>query len=306
MKDKKLEEMRNDYENIRIPAELRQRVEAGIRQANEEKEEEKKMKEKNKTIKFVKRATAGVAAAMAAIVIMANSGVAIAHAMYQVPVLGVIAKVVTFREYTDSTNKMEADIKIPEVSIENEDGTINEESTAQINKTIEDYTNEIIAQYEADVESSNGEGWMDLELNYEVVTDNDRLFSIRFNQDMVMAGSMRYVVIYHVDKKTGEMINLSGIFKEGVNYIDPISDSIKEQMQERMDADENLYYWLHDEIEDMNFKSITEDATFYINDAGKLVIVFDKYEVAPGYMGICEFEIPTEVIQDLVQDGFVK
>ena len=102
------------------------------------------------------------------------------------------------------------------------------------------------------------------------------------------------------------MINLSGIFKEGVNYIDPISDSIKEQMQERMDADENLYYWLHDEIEDMNFKSITEDATFYINDAGKLVIVFDKYEVAPGYMGICEFEIPTEVIQDLVQDGFVK
>lgn len=305
MKDKKLEEMRNDYENIRIPAELRQRVEAGIRQAKEEKEE-KKMKEKNKTIKFVKRATAGVAAAMAAIVIMANSGVAIAYAMYQVPVLGVIAKVVTFREYTDSTNKMEADIKIPEVSIENEDGTINEESTAQINKTIEDYTNEIIAQYEADVESSNGEGWMDLELNYEVVTDNDRLFSIRFNQDMVMASSMRHVVIYHIDKKTGEMINLSGIFKEGVNYIDPISDSIKEQMQERMDADENLYYWLHDEIEDMNFKSITEDATFYINDAGKLVIVFDKYEVAPGYMGICEFEIPTEVIQDLVQDGFVK
>ena len=80
-------------------------------------------KRKNKMIKFVKRATTGVAAAMAAIVIMANSGVAIAHAMYKVPVLGVIAKVVTFREYTDSTNKMEADIKIPEVSIENEDGT---------------------------------------------------------------------------------------------------------------------------------------------------------------------------------------
>ena len=35
MRDKKLEEMRQDYENIKIPAELRQRVEAGIRQAKE-------------------------------------------------------------------------------------------------------------------------------------------------------------------------------------------------------------------------------------------------------------------------------
>jgi len=30
-----------------------------------------------------------------------------------------------------------------------------------------------------------------------------------------------------------------------------------------------------------------------------LVISFDKYEVGPGYMGIQEFEIPTEVIADI-------
>ena len=38
MRDKRLEEMRQDYENIRIPEELRERVEAGIRQAKEEKQ----------------------------------------------------------------------------------------------------------------------------------------------------------------------------------------------------------------------------------------------------------------------------
>ena len=33
MNEKKLEEMKQDYEHIKIPKELRQRVEAGIRQA---------------------------------------------------------------------------------------------------------------------------------------------------------------------------------------------------------------------------------------------------------------------------------
>ncbi|WP_416212753.1 RsiV family protein [Paenibacillus donghaensis] len=30
------------------------------------------------------------------------------------------------------------------------------------------------------------------------------------------------------------------------------------------------------------------------NNDGKLVISFDKYEVAPGYMGVLEFIIPTQ------------
>lgn len=36
---------------------------------------------------------------------------------------------------------------------------------------------------------------------------------------------------------------------------------------------------------------MTEDNKFYINEAGNLVIVFEKYEVAPGFMGQQEFEI---------------
>ena len=42
MRDKKLEEMRQDYENVKIPAQLRERVEAGIRQAKEETQMKKK------------------------------------------------------------------------------------------------------------------------------------------------------------------------------------------------------------------------------------------------------------------------
>lgn len=77
-------------------------------------------------------------------------------------------------------------------------------------------------------------------------------------------------------------------------------------MKEQMAADENVTYWLDSDIPEWDFKSITADTTFYINEEGRLVIVFDEGEVAPMSMGSVEFVIPTEVIQDIVQDGFVQ
>lgn len=56
-----------------------------------------------------------------------------------------------------------------------------------------------------------------------------------------------------------------------------------------------------------SFQSIAKDQSFYINNDGKLVISFDKYEVSPGYMGVVEFIIPTPVITDaLVSNAYIK
>lgn len=302
MSEKKLEEMKQDYENIKLPEELRQRVAEGIRQAKEEQHMEKK----SNIIGYIGKAIGGAAAAMLVITILANSGAGIAHAMSKIPVIGAIAEVVTFRTYASSENNMEANIKIPEVSVKNEDGTVNEETTQKINKSIEEYTNEIIAQYEADVAAAGGEGHMDVELDYSVITDSERLFSIRFDQLLIMASGTQMVKIYHIDKQTGELIGLSGLFQDGADFITPISENIKQQMKEQMAADESVTYFLDSDVPEWDFQSIKEDTTFYVNENGKLTIVFDEYEVAPGYMGSVEFEIPTEVIQDLVQEGFLK
>lgn len=307
MKDKRLDEMKKDYETIRIPENLRQTVEAGIQQAKADREEEKKRMKKEKMVLFTKRMAGSVVAAMAAITIMANSGAMIAYAMYEVPVLGAIAEIVTFREYEKTVNDMEANVAIPEVDVKNEDGTVNEESTEEINQSIEEYTSEIIAQFEADVEEAGGDGKLAVDVDYSVVTDNDRLFSLRFDQEIIMASGSQTVKIYHMDKQTGNLIDLAGIFKEGVNFIDPISENIKEQMRAQMAADEMVAYWLDDELlEDENFEGITGEENFYVNAAKNLVIVFDEYEVAPGYMGAVEFEIPAEVVQDLVQEGILS
>lgn len=299
MKDERLSKMNQEYHEIPIPAELRNRVNAGIRAA-------KKERKRNKTIVFTKTAGGAVAAALIAITVMANSGANIAHAMAKIPVIGAIAEVVTFREYQDSTNQMYADVKVPEVEVKNEDGTVNQESTDAINRSIQEYTDEIIAQYQADVEAADGQGYQAVDLDYQVITDSERLFSIRFDKLVIMASGEETVKIYHIDKKTGELINLSGIFKEGVNYIDPISENIRKQMKEQMAADENVTYWLDSDTPEWDFKSITADTTFYVNEEGRLVIVFDEGEVAPMSMGSVEFTIPTEVIQDIVQDGFIK
>ena len=306
MKDERLEKMKQEYEEIRIPAELRRRVEAGIQKGKEDGEEIIRMNKKSKLIKFVRNTAGAVVAAMLAITIMANSGASIANAMMKIPVLGTIAEIVTFREYKDSTNDMTADVKIPEVSVKNEDGSVNQETTDAVNKSIQEYTDEIIAQYKADVEASGGEGKQLVDLEYEVITDSDRLFSIRFDKLQIMASGAESVKIYHIDKQTGQMINLKGLFKEDVNFIDPISDNIKKQMKEQMAADESKMYFIDSDMPESDCQSITEDTSYYVNDSGKLVIVFDEYEVAPGSMGVVEFEIPTDVIQDIVQDGFVS
>ncbi len=53
--------------------------------------------------------------------------------------------------------------------------------------------------------------------------------------------------------------------------------------------DSSKAYFLDDDQSEGDFKQIKDDADFYISDNGELTFVFDKYEVAPGYMGLVEF-----------------
>ena len=55
------------------------------------------------------------------------------------------------------------------------------------------------------------------------------------------------------------------------------------------------YFW-NDEFA---FDTITEDTKFYINEAGNVVISFEKYEIAPGAYGNVEFEIPNEIFESI-------
>ena len=40
------------------------------------------------------------------------------------------------------------------------------------------------------------------------------------------------------------------------------------------------------------FTGVSEDQRFYMNSDGNPVLVFEKYEIAPGSSGELEFEVP--------------
>lgn len=76
-------------------------------------------------------------------------------------------------------------------------------------------------------------------------------------------------------------------------------------MRHQMKEDPDKIYWVSgtgdkDIMPGDMFKKISANQNFYINKDHKLVISFDKYDVAPGYMGVVEFVIPTDVISKVL------
>ncbi len=306
MRDKRLSEMKREYESIPIPPQLRGRVNRAIEDAKQDTALLSKKRSRLLAFRSIALHFASAAAAVLLLItVMANSGESIAYAMEDIPFLGAISRVVTFREYSDSQENMEANVKVPQVTVEDTSGNVLDEASADLNQQIEDYTSQIIEAYEESVESSGGEGHLAMNLDYQVITDNDRIFALRFDQQLVMAGSQHSVQIFNLDKTTGTLLSLGDLFQEGCDYITPISDNIKEQMTEQMAQDEDISYFYNTDTPGLNFTAIRPNENFYISEEGTLTLVFDKYEIAPGYMGSVEFEIPTEVIADIVKDGFV-
>lgn len=303
-----LEHIKNDYQNISVPKNLKAQVKSSIAQAKADLEQENTCRntEKKRFFSLPLRIAAGAVAAVFALTVLVNSNASIAQAMEKIPLLGTIVKIVTFREYTHQENEMEANIKIPKVQVEDKDGNVLEDTTKKLNDDIQSYTDEIIKAYQADVKAAGEEGKEAVDLEYEIVTDNEKLFSLRFLQTVTMASSAQSVKIYHVDKSTGQLITLKDLFSEGADYKTPISENIKEQMRTQMKEDDTKSYWVDSDIPEWNFQEISDTASFYINKEGKLVILFDEYEAAPGYMGIVSFEIPTEIIASIVKDGYLQ
>ncbi|MCI9175368.1 MAG: DUF3298 and DUF4163 domain-containing protein [Lachnospiraceae bacterium] len=302
-----LNQIKQDYQNIPIPESLKQQVELSIAKAKADLANNTSPKKPSPSFTFwIARGTASAAAAILLLAILANSSASIAYAMEQIPILGAIVKVVTFREYEHRDNKMEADIKIPKLEIKDSEGNLMEDSTQKLNDRIEAYTSEIIAAYEADLKAAGGEGVQAVDLDYEVVTDSDKLFSIRFHQTITMAGAVQMEKIYHIDKQTGEMIALKDLFREGADYETPLVENIREQMKSQMAKDETISYWLDSDVPEWNFTKLPDSVNFFLSASGKLNLVFDEYEVAPGYMGIVTFEIPTETVKDIVKDGYLQ
>ncbi len=266
------------------------------------KMEEAKMADKKDKIKRIRtRAALTAAAFVGAFLLLPNTSPVIAHAMEQIPVLGKLIEVVTFRDYEYESDRNHADIEVPEIKVElglPEDQTLEnlERTTDEINREIKKITDSLIEEFETYLEE---EGHQDILVKSEILTATADYFTLKLLCYQGAGSGYQWNYYYTIDLNTGKRLQLKDVFAEGADYITPISEAIKEQMQAQMDADENVYYWLDDEIDEWNFKSVTDETSFYINENGNVVIGFNEGDVAPMYMGAVEFEIPGDVLNDI-------
>lgn len=288
--DKKLKELKKHYDEVPIPKELDFVVENALKQG--------KKKKRNRAPQWL----LGSAAAAMLFTAGLNVSPAMARSLADIPVVGSIIKVLTWTEYEVAEDTYDAKIKVPSIeNLENTElaNTLNEKYRSEGKSLYDDFIAEV-----GDIKA-NGGGHYGIDSGYDIKTDNDQILSIgRYIVNTV--GSSSTVMHYDtIDKQNEILITLPMLFKDN-SYLQAISDNIKEQMREQIaESNEEKVYWikgagLPDEDLMDDFKAITPKQQFYISDKGKLVISFDKYEVAPGFMGVVEFEIPTEVLQNIL------
>ncbi|MGN7408395.1 DUF3298 domain-containing protein [Sporosarcina sp. SAFN-010] len=289
---KQINKLKKEYDDIEIPSELDEMVKQSIKRA-------KATKKKHSPLK---QWSIGVAAASALFIGSVNVSPALAQSMANVPVLGAIVEVFTVQTLTMDKETYQAELKTPAIT-----GLEDEGLQASLNEKYTEENKELFKQFKEEVADMEevGAGHLGIDTGYEVKTDTEQMLSIaRYYVNTVGSSSttMKYDTI---DKHNNILISLPSLFKDD-SYIEVISSYLTKEMKQQMADDENISYFAFDGS-NLEFMTIQADQDFYITADHKLVISFDKYEVAPGYMGIVTFEIPSDILSDvLVGDTYIR
>ncbi|MDF9612874.1 DUF3298 domain-containing protein [Bacillus cereus] len=273
--DKELERLMKEYENIPIPTELDSIIERAC----------KPHKKKRKRY-IVSLCGSFILIFMATIKLNPT----VATAMSKVPIVKEFVELITFNEFKEEKNNSSIDIKTPAIK-----GLENKELEKNINNKYLEESKSLYREFKTNAFSVQQN--LAINSDFEKVTETSTILSIRRTTSKTQASGDIQKEFVTLDKSNQILITLKSLFKNN-DYIFIISENIKQQMKKQMELNPENQFFIKEEP-DM-FSKIKSNQQFYINKNHKLVISFNKYEVAPGYMGAVEFEIPTEIISDIL------
>lgn len=226
--------------------------------------------------------------------LMPNVSPVYAEAMEKIPVIGEFIKVVTIRNYTYKEGNYDMDLKVPEIKNDVAD---------DINEDVRGLTEVLLNEFYADLDLRGNSGYGTINMDYIALADSDDWFTLKLTVSQTAASSDSYFRYYHIDKNKGKIIKLQDLFADE-SYSQIIKNEIKKQMRERMEKDPENVYWVDSIKPENDFINIDPKHNFYWSKEGNLVIPFDKYEVGPGSSGCPEFEIPQNVIEDILRPEY--
>ncbi len=290
----KLEKMKERYDEIVIPAELNARVQQEIMKSRRQQAEKTIDSRKYRFNKVIRTMGASAAAVCILFTAALNTSPVFAAEAAQLPLIGGAARILTFRSYETEKDDIAVSVEIPTIEMIAEDtgikaDVINQEILARCNQ----YADEAVLRAEeyrtAFLETGGTpEEWAEhhikITVGYEIKQQSSDYLSfvVRGTENWTNAGSTSYY--YNLDLNTGKFVTLKDML--GDNYVELANKSIREQIAERQNAGETFFT-----PEKGGFTGISEDVKFYINENSRPVIVFEKYEIAPGSSGEITFEI---------------
>lgn len=282
--NEKMRQAREAYESVPIPAELSARMNAVV----------KNMRRK-RIWKAAMRTAVSLAGCAAAFVLAVRLNPAVAAALEPVPVLGELARVVTGWSYQQEDEKSYLHIQMPMLQHTGNSALeqrVNQEIQARVDHLVEEARRQAQEEYSAWLATrQEGDDFflpVDIQVDYQVHCSTEDVLSFEITVTRTRANAYTETSVYNIRLDTGEAITLEELL--GEQWQEIANEAVKEGIARRSREPGSTYYTL--EQFGMEFTSISDDQTFYLNEAGNPVIVFDKYEIAPGYMGRQEFEIP--------------
>lgn len=135
----------------------------------------------------------------------------------------------------------------------------------------------------------------DVDVEYTVTYQEDSKLSLILTTTESWAAVYAQRYYYNLDLQTGEKLTLKELL--GENWVELCNERIVAEIKRRITEEDDVVYWGYgaggddDYVDVEGFESVSEQTNFYINESGNVVVCFGKYEIAPGYMGMQEFEI---------------
>lgn len=291
-----LKDAKKIYDNIVVPEELESRLQETLKNASPKKE-------KGTLVRFSRWALGAVAALLICFTAGLNTSQAFAMEAGNLPIIGTIAKVLTIRSYETKEDTTTTKVAVPEIQADTDNEEVANAITdinAEIQSIVDEFTarkNEEIAEYKEAFFATGGteEEWnsreIDLNVNYEVKHQDEKTLSLLVDAWAAYINFQEERHFYNIDLTTGKELTLKDLLGEDAYAY--AEKEVRAQIDEKLAADPDLSYWgINDDGYFGEFAGVNETTPFYINEAGNVVISYDKYEIAPGYMGVQEFEIP--------------
>lgn len=293
----RIEDGKDIYKDIEIPKELSAMVDGLIK-------EDRRKKAKRKVIFMIKRCAAAAAAVLVVFTAGLNTSQAFAEGAAELPVIGAIARVLTVRSYHQDEGDYKIDMEVPAIEGSNAADASGGEFTALVNaeieKIVDDYTNEAKAEFEEYKEAffatgGTEEEWagrqMDIIVDYDVKYQKSPILSLELTTAKGWMAASEERHYYNLNILEGKELKLEDLL--GEDYINICNAEIDRQIREQIADDPRLSYFGYgdNELTDAGFRTIDENTDFYINSDGQVVIVFPEYSIAPGYMGWREFAV---------------